>query len=248
MKLYLGASMDFMEREKIFYLSKNSSIWLGIITVVVLIANKVFSSESHTNTTLLIIALVVISLIFQGYLITTAVKKDFFDRIKDLEAFIENNGLDKIVSEKSLSLMESMADEIWVFTRDLKNDIGFNDDIRTKEIFKSVKNNIKQGKKYTYFIPDNENIRAYVKEFKHKHKTVIENQITFVFVEPNHYHFISEIAVYNPNNSTTYNAVQWFPDNHVNYYMGFDKEHLNRIVGIGTWLLDNSDIVKIERV
>jgi len=42
--------MNFIEKENIFDLSKNSSIWIGMIILVVLAANNVFSSESNPST------------------------------------------------------------------------------------------------------------------------------------------------------------------------------------------------------
>ncbi len=110
-------------KAKFFELSKESSIWIGVITLVIMIGQKLFTDSLKTETMLLLISLVVIALLFQGYLISSAVQKDFFNKIHDLESFIKDNGMDKIVSERSLGIIEKNAKEVWVFTKDLKNDL-----------------------------------------------------------------------------------------------------------------------------
>ena len=70
-----------------------------------------------------------------------------------LKAFIEGHGLGDLISERELSGIESNANSIWVFTRDLSNDIGISyTNIQDNAIFETVKDNLKARKKYVYFI------------------------------------------------------------------------------------------------
>ena len=237
-------------KEKLFGLTKESSIWLGIITLVIIVSQKIFSGEISSDTTLLIIALVVTSLVFQGYLISSAVKKDFFDRIHDLEAFIKDHGMDKIVSEKSLTLVEKNSQEIWVFTKDLKNDIPGKEDADGQSIAKTVQENLSNGKKYVYFVPDNAYIRGKINEYRNQYRPFVKNseQVRFVKVENNYFHFPSEIAFYDPNETYkgVVQVVQYFPDDNVNYYIGYDDAYQNDFFGKASWLLNNPEITKSE--
>lgn len=235
-------------KEKFFDLSKESSIWLGIITLVVVLSGDVFSDSIDSKTTLLIIVLVVISLIFQGYLISTAVQKDFFDKINDLETFIRDHGMDKIVSEKSLALIEKNAQEIWVFSNDLKNDVPDKDNQFGQHIAKVVEKNLKNGKQYTYFVPDT--IRGKINAYKSKYKNAIkkDDQVRFVIVDHEYFLFPSEIVFYDPHEAydDITQVVQFFPDDSVNYYIGYAKNYQTDFFSKVGNLLENKKIHKIE--
>ncbi len=240
--------MEKSLKEKFFDLSKESSIWLGIITVIVVIAQDLFSESIDSKTVLLIIALVVVSLVFQGYLISAAVKKDFFDKINDLETFIKDNGMDKIVSEKSLAIIEKNAQEIWVFSGDLKNDLPEKDNHHGQFIAKAVEKNLQNGKQYTYFVPNT--IKGKINTYKSRYKKFIqkEKQVRFVIVNHEYFLFTSEIAFYDPHE--TYDdmtqIVQRFPDDNVNYYIGYAKNYQIDFSGKAIYLLENENIRTIE--
>lgn len=235
-------------KDKFFDLSKESSIWLGIITLTVVLAGDVFSDSIDTKTALLIIALVIVALIFQGYLISTAVQKDFFDKINDLETFIRDNGMDKIVSEKSLAIIEKNAHDIWVFSNDLKNDLPDKNSQYGHFVAKAVEKNLQNGKSYTYFVPDT--IKGKINAYKSRYKNFItkEKQVRFVIVDNEYFFFPSEIVFYDPHE--TYDditqVVQFFPDDSVNYYIGFAKNYQIEFFGKISHLLENEKIRKIE--
>lgn len=235
-------------KEQFFNLSKESTIWLGIITLVVIISQKVFSDSINSDTVLLIVALVVVSLIFQGYLISSAVQKDFFNKINDLEAFIKDNGMDKIISEKSLAIIEKNAKEIWVFTKDLKNDMPNRGDSSGNFLVKAVEKNLNDGKQYTYFIPDT--LRGKVNDYRNKYKHFIKEkeQVRFVLIDHEYFFFSSEIAFYDPyeTHEDITQVVQFFPDDNVNYYIGFADNYQTDFFGKASWLLENNQISKIE--
>ena len=234
--------MEKSLKEKFFDLSKESSIWLGIITVIVVIAQDLFSESIDSKTVLLIIALVVVSLVFQGYLISAAVKKDFFDKINDLETFIKDNGMDKIVSEKSLAIIEKNAQEIWVFSGDLKNDLPEKDNHHGQFIAKAVEKNLQNGKQYTYFVPNT--IKGKINTYKSRYKKFIqkEKQVRFVIVNHEYFLFSSEIAFYDDMTQ----IVQRFPDDNVNYYIGYAKNYQIDFSGKAIYLLENENIRTIE--
>lgn len=235
-------------KAKFFELSKESSIWIGVITLVIMIGQKLFTDSLKTETMLLLISLVVIALLFQGYLISSAVQKDFFNKIHDLESFIKDNGMDKIVSERSLGIIEKNAKEVWVFTKDLKNDLPKKNDTSGKFISNAVERNLKDGKEYTYFVPDT--LRGKINEYRSKYKKFVKNkeQVKFILVKHEYFHFTSEIAFYDPyeNYDETVQVVQYFPDDNVNYYIGYDKNYQSDFFGKASWLLNNDQIANVE--
>jgi hypothetical protein len=160
------------------------------------------------------------------------IKKDYQDNNDILKAFIEGHGLGDLISERELSDIESNANSIWVFTRDLSNDIGISSaNIQDNAIFETVKKNLEAGKKYTYFIPDDPLKHGAIEEFRKLH-TFNDEQVCFCLIPIREFHIVSEIAIYDKNI-----AVQWFPSKKMNYYIRLDDIHRMGIAGSGKLLL-----------
>jgi len=160
------------------------------------------------------------------------IKKDYQDNNDILKAFIEGHGLGDLISERELSNIESKATSIWVFTRDLSNDIGISGtNSQDNEIFETVKENLKKNKKYTYFIPDEPLKHGAIEEFKKLHN-FDNGQVRFCLIPIKEFHIVSEIAIYDKDI-----AMQWFPSKKMNYYIRLDDIHKMGIVGSGELLL-----------
>jgi len=150
-----------------------------------------------------------------------------------LKAFIEGHGLGDLISERELSNVESKANSIWVFTRDLSNDIGISHtNVQDNTIFETVKDNLKTNTEYTYFIPDEPYKYGAIEEFKKLHK-FDNKQVRFCLIPSKEFHIVSEMAIYDKDL-----AVQWFPSNKMNYYIKLDDSHRMGIIGSGELLLD----------
>lgn len=160
------------------------------------------------------------------------IKKDYQDNNDILKAFIDGHGLGDLISERELGDIESKYNSIWVFTRDLSNDIGISStNTQDNLIFKTVKENLKTNKKYTYFIPDSPHMHGAIEVFKERHNLNIE-QVKFCLIPIKEFHIVSEIAVYDE-----IYAVQWFPSKKMNYYIKLDDIHRMGIIGSGKILL-----------
>jgi len=161
------------------------------------------------------------------------IQKEYKANNDILKAFIEGHGLGDLISERELSNVEKEANSIWVFTRDLSNDIGVSHtNVQDNAVFDAVKENLKINKKYTYFIPDEPYKYGAIKEFKKLHD-FDDNQVRFCLIPSKEFHIVSEIVVYDKSV-----ALQWFPSSKMNYYIKLDDVHRMGIIGSGELLLD----------
>lgn len=102
------------------------------------------------------------------------------------------------VSEDVLAIIEQSADNIWVVTTDLKNDVSHG------RIRDSVEDNLKKGKHYTYFLPsakDPNFPNAAQNERSYKNWTVYKErsaQITFIHLPHDTLFLFREVVIYNP--------------------------------------------------
>ena len=166
------------------------------------------------------------------------IKEDYDERYKVLEAFIKAQGLGAIISEQAVVEIEKNADSIWVFTYNMSNDIGVKDaKLQENKIVDVVSKNLKDGKQYTYFVPDSTKIHGAIKRFKEINKDYMK-QVTFCMIPEKEFHFISEVVVYNADTDKIDQAIQWFPNNNMNYFIKLDENHTLHISGIGTKLLN----------
>jgi len=162
-------------------------------------------------------------------------EENFISKISILEDFIKANGLGSIINEKTLAIWEESAKSVWVVTSDLSNDIAIaNNNIIDKELVNAVSNNLLNGKKYTYFVPDTKEIEGRINEFKKLHSNAYKiDQVKFCFIPPKQgFHFTSELALYDVKEKTQTKAVQWFPNQSLNYYLVLGRNHQLHLVGI----------------
>jgi len=143
-----------------------------------------------------------------------------------------------LLGEVELAKLERESTHTWVFTHDMSNDIHQGDDacVMDGHIFQAVHANLLSGKKYTYFVPDNQHIRWAIREYKKLHQFEDE-QVTFVKVSEISFSTFSETVIYNVDDGEM-KAVEWLPNSNANFYVMMDDKHLRRVVSYGHDLLD----------
>ena len=216
-----------------------------LVTLMVLMSAYAFDYlESMINNpkniiygVLFSIFIIIISIVIYANFSKFEIKQEYETNNEILKAFIQGHGLGDLVNTNELAMIENNAEIIWVFTLDLSNDIGIEKiNKQDNTIFKTVRENLKQGKEYIYFLPDEPSIRGSVNYYKEIHK--IENdQVKFCFIPKKEFHIVSEIAIYNPKSNNPI-AMQWFPSSKMNYYIKLDKNYTLNIIGSGDILLE----------
>lgn len=129
------------------------------------------------------------------------------ERIQELQNFFSNQQMGWIVNDKYIKGIEAESTETWVFTRNLVNDLNTDG-----QIFQSVKGNLKSGKKYKYFIPDNPSSHQTMNDYEiiHSYKA---GQVEFYLIPSNQFQFYTEVVAYNVDNSNheMRSAIEWLP-------------------------------------
>lgn len=59
-----------------------------------------------------------------------------------------------------------------------------------------------------------------------------DRQVLFYLVPEIYFSFYTEVAAYNVNSSNRI-AIEWLPQESLNYYIALDAVHTDRIIGIG---------------
>lgn len=161
-----------------------------------------------------------------------------------------------ILSPISIKFREESANQhIWVLTRYLYNDL-YNDEIK-----EGVYKNLKNGKTYLYFIPENDPLayarkRKFLKALKSQEDSLGENEkrdtssildtIEFIRISKDTFFPFEELVIYDPFEAPrTWGYVQYsFQDSkmqHENLYLKLDKSLLTDLV---TRLLDSHPQIK----
>ena len=171
-------------------------------------------------------------------------KEEIKEQVNILKDFFQANGLDNIISDKKLTEIEERADDIWVVTLDLANDINL-DDSKNKEIFNIVQQNLKKGKKYVYFIPKELEKKGRLHRYKTLHSEYIKkDQVKFCIIDNCEFNFVSEIVVYDIDKKFS-KTVQFFPNDSLNYYLIVDEKHSIHIKGILKNLLKKHNLIDV---
>jgi len=151
-----------------------------------------------------------------------------------------SNGVQEgwLIGEVELSRMERKSKHTWVFSHDLSNDInqGSNGNEIEGHLFQAVHANLKAGNCYTYFVPDNQQIRWAIREYRKLHE-LGEEQVRFVMVSEAEFAITSEAVVYNVYEGKV-SAVEWLPNGKANFYVLMDDVHMRRLVSYGYKLLE----------
>jgi len=244
---------------KIKTLFKNP-VFITIANILVLIiAYSINYIENQINGINLIYGAICVTLIVILSIIIYSLytNQELEDKIAILRGFLENNGVGDIINEQTLASWESLAQYIWVVSLDLSNDIGSDNLKKTdKIIMNTVKINLSKGKQYIYFVPNTQEIRGAIIQYKNMYsKFYKKDQVKFCIIPEKEFCFINETVIYDPNINTTKNnelsetkAVQWFPHKEFNYYLVIDKSHQSRLIGILDYLLKKYNVKDIEDI
>ena len=126
--------------------------------------------------------------------------KEYKNFIIKLEASI-NKLIQKqrFIDQATLDIIEKEAEDIWVVTTKLASEL------RNEDLQKSVEDNLKKGKHYTYFLPhpDNrhfEDVNRNLRQFKNlelykKYKS----RVSFIRLPMDTQFLLEEIVIYNPH-------------------------------------------------
>ncbi len=153
-------------------------------------------------------------------------KNEFEDRISDMKEFINAQHMGWIVNDKYIRALEFGSKKTWVFTRNLVNDLD-----ETGEIFQAVKANLEIGNKYVYFIPDTPGSYDVIAKYNKVHK-FSNDQVLFYLIPESQYTFYTEVVAYNIDEDERI-AIEWLPQNDLNYYISMDAAHTDYLIGIG---------------
>ena len=225
-----------MKTNKIQKFFKNPTFSIIASALTIIIAYFINFMEDNAKGINLIIAAVFVTLIAILSIVIYSIyaNEELEDKVEILQDFIKSYGLGSIINEKTLTIWESSAKTIWVITLDLSNDIGIENDKKTdKKIVDIVNSNLKQGKKYVYFVPDTNKINGAIKEYKKIHsESYKKGQVKFCIIPKDEFHFINEIVLYDVEEDAPTRAVQWFPNKELNYYLEIDKFYQLPLIGV----------------
>lgn len=241
---------------KILQKLKNNVIVSGLLFITLeLIAYFLENLSNNLKPSFLIESSIILTVIFvlliilAYFFLKSYLDSELNEKVNLLSDFIEANGLGDIINEKTLSRIESNAKEIWVVTPDLKNDL------HNKLIKQTVENNLNEGKRYIYFVPQNSYIEGSINEYYKKYSKCLQNknQVKFIQIptpkcyeknknEMIYFYFPSEIVLYDVNNKDKHSTViQQFPNKKSNYYLVIEGSSKEYIIGILKYALKTND-------
>ncbi len=223
---------DFLDPSK--YWIKNNAILVLVLMVLTILVGIVFS-ETQTKIGWLNLVLALLFIIILFIVLIILIQRPL---LESLNKFIKNQ----------TKLMESMAipwlkdtdqlteyeldskdfKEIWLITLDLL------DDVQDGPFQSVVEANLKKNIKYYYFVPENETIKARVKQIQKFHR--YHENLNFIFL-PNSFIFIVpklDIVIYNPLESNSRAAFMGIPtpDDQNHYHALVNSEFIDKLVGI----------------
>lgn len=185
-----------------------------------------FSTQTFVLAALGAFVLFVVAIALSALFFRIGRQVEFEDRINDLQEFINAQHMGWIVNDKYIRALEIGSPETWVFTRNLINDLN-----ETGEIFQAVKSNLSSGCKYAYFLPDTPTAYDVVDRFRSVHRYQ-PGQVQFYLVPEIYFSFYTEVVAYNVNSAERI-AIEWLPQESLNYFFALDSKHTDRIIGIG---------------
>jgi hypothetical protein len=162
-------------------------------------------------------------------------EKEFTETIRDLKEFLIAQQLGWIVNEGYVRSMEYGSKETWVFSPDLSNDINVGG-----EIYQAIRANLKEGNRYVYFVPDIPKTYDNIHKYRSLH-TFQKDQVQFYIISTKQFLFYTEIVVYNVSNPEEMQAIEWLPQDKLNYYISLGDRQTGHVVGIGRMFLAGTE-------
>lgn len=186
-----------------------------------------------------IIGLIALNMFFVALLNRFRTEEELDEKITDMRNILSQNHLNWMVNQRYLAMAEDVSEETWVFAPELTYAIQ-----PESEIFKAIDKNLKRGAKYKFFMPNRPRVHKIISDYKRLH-SYAEGQVQFFLVPPDEYYFHTIISIYDVFNAQP-KAIEFLPINNLEVWVEMDKEHTNRIIGIGEILMKKHFITHKE--
>jgi len=208
-----------------------------------------YAKDLFTVSSLLITAFLIFSFILTSYIVFDNLQDNLFkNEITKITGALEAAKMDWLLLETEVAKIEEESEEIWVFLTSLSKEL---DD--KSPMHKAVKKNIKDKKKYTFFLPDSLNVKE--GELIDFHNLFGKSSVKFVLIPEEWFLIHSEIVLYNPGNQKNRKAIEWLPNmkadkdedevrkdeterKNINYYIKLDPIRTNKMRSIGNNLIN----------
>jgi hypothetical protein len=178
------------------------------------------------------LALLVLNLALSAVFGRVTRTQEVDERIRDLTQIIQAQHLGWIVNERYIRSVEFGSNRTWVFSIDLTNDLN-----TEGEIFQAVRANLKEKHSYIYFLPKSPLSFKCVGRYHDLH-TYNEGQVRFYLIPQEVYLFYTEVVVYHVGGREEV-AIEWLPQDDLNYYIAMDQRHTAHVVGIGEMFMNS---------
>mgnify|MGYP003685723827 CR=1 FL=1 len=208
-------------------------IFLMVFTIIgVIAAILVDSVQGLLSITSLTIGYIGVFVLVLFTVVTTLLltkskqKVEFEDRLSDLKNIIVASNMTWLVSRKYVSEVEKRSVNTWVFNFKLENDLKDDDDIG-----EAIKDSLKNGHKYIYFLPDN---ASNVKDIAlyHEKYSFAPNQVVFYLINPDEFSFYTEVTIYQSAGKVR-RVIEWLPVDSLDFFVEMDDAHADIIISIG---------------
>lgn len=151
------------------------------------------------------------------HILTTAKTKYGITRGTTLQRNVEY-----IINSSDIKIIEKEAKNIQIITDDLE------DDLKEGRFFETVEENIKAGKKYTYFLPENKDIRNKIEQYKIDHNlSEHSDSVTFKCIPDNMFFFFNNVFIYDDTDDKK-SAFEFMPKS--NMYFIYDDTQLKKLI------------------
>lgn len=185
-----------------------------------------FNSQTFIIAAILLATLIFLVIAVSALFFRIGRQNEFEDRISDMKEFINAQHMGWIVNDKYIRALEFGSKNTWVFTRNLVNDLD-----QDGEIYQAVKSNLELGNSYIYFIPDTPSSYEIINKYTLIHKFKSQ-QVAFYLIPELQYTFYTEVVVYNVGDEERM-AIEWLPQDDLNYYIAMGKTHTDYLIGTG---------------
>lgn len=175
-------------------------------------------------------ALIAFMVIITNYMMKLKQQDELDEKIADLKNIMINNNLTWIVNQRYVQMVEKASEETWAFAPELTFAIQ-----PDSEIYKGITENLAKGHKYKIFMPDRPRVHKIVSDYNRMHKPA-PGQVEFILLPHRDFLFHTIIVIYGVYSDEP-KAIEWLPIREMNIWVQMDREHCNRMIGIGELLI-----------
>ena len=175
---------------------------------------------------LVIVLLAIVAITANKLLVTMVV--DRLGIVDDTLRVIKSTfGKDWLVSSTELMRREATAtsQEIWIVSSDLQEETD------TETYLPIVRENLRKGLRYVYFVPDNDLVRARRSHIILSHDMQRRNQIEFCVIPDEYFDLLAahDIIIFAPGGPAYMNAP--VGPSGLEYFICLHREHVDRLIG-----------------